>query len=145
MTTGLAVFDSTVQESNLWLKEVAAHLGDADRQEAYVALRAALHALRDRLPAQAAAKFAAQLPMLLRGVYYEGWTLPEKPEPARTIAEFADSVAEELPPRYRFDPVLASRAAFAAAAAMMGEGEAAKVRSQLPPGLRDLWPGQRDG
>jgi uncharacterized protein (DUF2267 family) len=140
MTTGLATFDTTVQDANLWLKEVAAHLGDADRQEAYVALRAALHALRDRLQAQAAAKFAAQLPMLVRGLYYEGWTLPDKPSAARTIADFAEAVAAELPPRYRFDPVLVSRAVFAAAATMMGAGADAKVRGQLPPGLRDLWP-----
>ena len=144
MSTGLAVFDTTVQDSNLWLKEIEAHLGDAERQEAYAALRAVLHALRDRLQPQAAVNFAAQLPMLLRGLYYECWTLPEEGGGARTIMEFADEVGASLPPRYRFDPVLASRAVFAAAAKLMSAGEAAKVAGQLPPALRALWPSKAE-
>lgn len=140
MTTGLAVFDTTVQDSNLWLKDIAAFLGDCERQEAYAALRAALHALRDRLQPQAAVNFAAQLPMLLRGLYYEGWTLPLEAGAARSVQEFADQVAAELPPRYRFDPVLAARAVFSVAAQRMSAGEAAKVAAQLPPALRALWP-----
>jgi uncharacterized protein (DUF2267 family) len=32
-----------------------------------------LHALRDRLTVNEAAQFGAQLPMLVRGIYYEGW------------------------------------------------------------------------
>ena len=79
MSTGLGVFDATVQDTNLWLKGLSAELGDCERQEAFAALRAVLHALRDRLQAHAAVNLAAQLPMLLRGLYYEGWTMPEKP------------------------------------------------------------------
>lgn len=141
MTTGLAVFDTTVQDSNLWLKEIETHLGQCERQEAYAALRAVLHTLRDRLPAQAAVNFAAQLPMLLRGVYFEGWILPEKPERSHTVAEFADKVHELLPPRYRFDPVMASRAVFGAVRKFTSAGEAEKVMTQLPAPLRDLWLG----
>lgn len=140
MTTGLAVFDSTVQDSNLWLKEIASDLGDCERPEAYAALRAVLHALRDRLQAQAAVNFAAQLPMLLRGVYFEGWTLPEKPVHTRNVGDFADAVAVSLPPRFRFDPIMCARAVFAAAAKLMGEGEAEKVKAQLPRHVSDLWP-----
>lgn len=139
MTTGLAVFDTTVQDSNLWLKEVETHLGHCERQEAYAALRAVLHTLRDRLPAQAAVNFAAQLPMLLRGLYFEGWILPEKPDRSHSVTEFADHVRDLLPPRYRFDPVLASRAAFGAIRKFTSAGEAEKVMAQLPSPLRDLW------
>jgi uncharacterized protein (DUF2267 family) len=140
MSTGLAVFDTTVQDANLWLEEVESQLGHCERQEAYVALRATLHALRDRLPAQAAVNFAAQLPMILRGLYFEGWTLPEKPDRSYGVAEFAEAVRSELPPRYRFDPVLTSRAAFSAVAKFTSAGEAEKIMAQLPPPLRDLWP-----
>lgn len=73
MSVGLAVFDTTIQDTNLWLKAVSTRLADCERQDAYAALRAVLHALRDRLPAQSAVNFAAQLPLLLRGVYFEGW------------------------------------------------------------------------
>lgn len=140
MSTGLAVFDRSVQDSNLWLKRIETELGDCERQEAYAALRAVLHALRDRLQGQAAVNFAAQLPMLLRGLYYEGWVMPEGPAHARTRDEFADLVREALPPRFRFDPITATRAVFAVIASLVSPGEAAKVKQQLPAALRGLWP-----
>ena len=73
MTTGLDVFDKTVQESNLWLKDLMERLGTYDRHHAYSTLRAVLHGLRDRIGPESAAHLGAQLPMLLRGLYYEGW------------------------------------------------------------------------
>lgn len=140
MTTGLAVFDTSVQDSNLWLKTIEVELGDCERQEAYAALRSVFHALRDRLQAQAAVHFAAQLPMLLRGLYYEGWTLPDAPARTRSRDDFADLVREGLPPRFRFDPLTATRAVFTVIASFVSAGEAAKVKQQLPPALRSLWP-----
>ena len=50
----------------------AAALGTDDRQDAYRAVRGVLHTLRDRLPVEESAQLAAQLPTLLRGVFYEG-------------------------------------------------------------------------
>jgi uncharacterized protein (DUF2267 family) len=144
MTTGLAAFDTTVQDTNLWLKHIETHLGGCNRQEAYAALRAVLHALRDRLQAPAAVNFAAQLPMLLRGLYFEGWTLPEKPDRARSLEEFADHVNAALPPRYRFDPILVSKAVFTAITKFTSEGEAEKIAAQLPAPVRDIWPIGRD-
>jgi uncharacterized protein (DUF2267 family) len=140
MSTGLAVFDTTIQESNLWLKAVSKRLADCERQDAYAGLRAVLHALRDRLPAQSAVNFAAQLPMLLRGLYFEGWTLPEKAGGARSANQFADAVSALLPDRYRFNPLMTSEAVFAAASQFISPGEAEKVRAQLPEEIRDLWP-----
>ena len=140
MTTGLPAFDTTVQDANLWLKEVEANLDECSKQEAYAALRAVLHALRDRLPAQSAVNFAAQLPMLLRGLYFEGWTLPDRPDRGRTLDEFADKVSAELHPRFRFDPLSVCEAVFAAITRFTGAGEAEKVMAQLPPPVRELWP-----
>jgi uncharacterized protein (DUF2267 family) len=62
MTTGLGTFDTTVQDSNLWLKDIEKDLGGCSRQEAYAAMRAVLHALRDRLSTHAAVNFAAHCP-----------------------------------------------------------------------------------
>ena len=72
--TGVRNLDQSIAKTNAWLAEVAAEFGTEDRQFAYRVTRAWLHALRDRLPVPVAANFAAQLPEVLRGVYYGGWS-----------------------------------------------------------------------
>src|SRR4051812_19750729 len=69
----LEVFDTTLQKTNEWLQEIMQELATESRQEAYVVLRATLHTLRDRLPLEVTAHLGAQLPMLIRGIYYEAW------------------------------------------------------------------------
>jgi uncharacterized protein (DUF2267 family) len=73
--TGVSAFDTTIEKSNLVLKEIMEAYGwpKERRQQAYDALRVVLHALCDRLTVEESADLGAQLPMLIRGVYYEGW------------------------------------------------------------------------
>src|SRR5262245_31650581 len=73
--TGFSLFNTTVQKTSKILKEIEQANGWSKQQRnmSYAALRAVLHALRDRLTVQEAAHFAAQLPMLVRGVYYHSW------------------------------------------------------------------------
>jgi uncharacterized protein (DUF2267 family) len=82
------VFDATLQKTNIWLKDIMQELGGEDRHKAYVSLRTTLHALRDRLTLEETAQFGAQLPMLIRGLYYEGWTPTGKPDKVRHKADF---------------------------------------------------------
>jgi uncharacterized protein (DUF2267 family) len=51
---------------------------DSDHQ-AYQALRAVLQTIRDGLPVMEPVHLGSQLPMLVRGMYYEGWTPLDKP------------------------------------------------------------------
>ena len=66
-------FNHTIHTSNVWLKSVAENLGTEDRHLAHRILRTWLHTLRDRLTVDVTAHFAAQLPELMRGAYYDGW------------------------------------------------------------------------
>src|SRR5207302_7966616 len=86
--TGLDVFDRTVHTTNRWLQELTGLLDGGSRHDAYVTLRATLHALRDRLPIEETAELAAQLPMLVRGFYYEGWDPTGKPVRERSLEGF---------------------------------------------------------
>ena len=72
MSTGIDAFDNTLQLTNLWLQDLMTRLGTGDRHLAYLALRTTRHALRDRLAVDEAALLGAQLPMLVRRLYYEG-------------------------------------------------------------------------
>jgi uncharacterized protein (DUF2267 family) len=136
-TSGLAVLDHTVQETNVWLKAVGEQLL-LDRHDAYIALRAVLHALRDRLPPEVAVHLGAQLPMLIRGFYYEGWHMAGKPTKDRHIEEFADHVLQELPPQFPLDPLTVARGVFEILWERLDPGEFAKLMEHLPASLKTL-------
>jgi uncharacterized protein (DUF2267 family) len=90
-----AIIERSVEKASIWLKDVASELGEDDRQYAYRALRAVLHVLRDRLTIEVAAKLAAQLPTLIRGIYFEDWDPSRTPMPAYTIDTFLEHVVSE--------------------------------------------------
>lgn len=138
--SGVATLDHTIQETNLWLKTVAEQLHFEDRHHAYNALRAVLHALRDRLPPEMAVHLGAQFPMLLRGLYYEGWHMSGKPTKDRSVQDFADHVLEQLPPQFHMDPLTVTRGVFKILWERLDPGESAKVIDHLPLPLRGLWP-----
>ena len=73
--TGHSTFDKTVDKTNHVLKEIEQAYGwpKERRNYSYDALRAVLHALRDRLTVDECADLAARLPLLVRGMYCEGW------------------------------------------------------------------------
>jgi uncharacterized protein (DUF2267 family) len=137
--TGLPVFDTTVQETNLWLKAIMEGLHTDDRHLAYLALRATLHALRDRLGPENAVHLAAQLPMLVRGLYYEGWRLAASQTKERTRADFLEHLRSELPRGSAIDANVAARAVFGVMWEKLDLGEVGKVIDHLPPELKDLW------
>jgi uncharacterized protein (DUF2267 family) len=139
-TTGLEVFDKTLQETHLWLKALLHEIGGDDRHRAYIVLRATLHALRDRLGPPAAAQLGAQLPMLLRGLFYEGWRPGDPPSRERHLQAFLDHVRAELPAGMRLNTEDAVRCTFRVVVERIDAGEAAKLAKQLPHELRDLWP-----
>src|SRR5437660_8548857 len=101
-------------------------------------LRATLHALRDRLPIEETAELAAQLPMLVRGFYYEGWDPTGKPVRERSLEGFLAGVAVELP--IDADPEPVARAVFALLARRVSDGEIQDVKGVLPTAIRQLWP-----
>jgi uncharacterized protein (DUF2267 family) len=138
--TGLPVFDTTIQETNHWLNALLQKIGGNDRHRAYLILRATLHALRDRLGTHAAAHFAAQLPMLLRGMFYEGWRPSESPSKERHVEEFLGAVCVYLPPGMVVNAEQSVRAVFEVIWDMIDAGEVVKIIKSLPRDLRELWP-----
>ena len=89
---GLDVFDKTLQTTHIWLDEIMERLGP-DRQVAWKVLSTVLHKLRDRLPVEAAAHLGAQLPLLVRGAYYDQFEPAKQPARCRTREEFVAPIA----------------------------------------------------
>jgi uncharacterized protein (DUF2267 family) len=140
-STGLDTFDTTIQETNHWLRIVMAELETDNRRMAYTALRASLHALRDRIGPEAAVHLGAQLPTLLRGVYYEGWRLSGMPTRERHADQFLDHVANLLPRNSDLNPEEAVHAVFVALTECIDTGEVAKLLKMLPREIKSVWLG----
>jgi len=138
--TGHPTFDKTVQESNLWLKELAAVLHSHDRELAYRVLRATLHSLRDRIGPENAVHLGAQLPMLLRGLYYEGFRLEQSTTAERHEQAFLDHVRAELPSGLVIALEDAVKGVFWVMADKIDRREVAKIAKILPAELRQLMP-----
>jgi uncharacterized protein (DUF2267 family) len=138
--TGLDVFDTTVQKTNTWFNDLMQLLPGRDKRAAYRALRVVLHALRDRLTVEEVAQLGAQLPMLIRGFYYEGWDPTRKPLKLRKREEFLARIEQELWSDDRIGPEEAARAVFALLSQRVTEGEIEDVKHLLTADIRDLWP-----
>ena len=141
MSSILEVFDASLQKSQIWLNELMRELDWEDKpQNACLALRTALHALRDRLTIEEAVHLGAQLPILIRGVYYEGWKLTGKPVKERHKSEFLDHIAAVFRDDDTVDPEKVMRAFFKVLSRHVTKGEIENVRHLLPKALQELWP-----
>lgn len=137
-TTGLPVFDETLHLTNGWLKDLMERLHTDDRQYAYRALRAVLHAVRDDLQPELAVHLAAELPMLVRGFYYEGWQPSRTPSRDRSLEDFFQVVRAEMHGYPEPDAARLSGAVFDLLMARLSYGELEKVVRALPRDVRDL-------
>jgi uncharacterized protein (DUF2267 family) len=135
----ITAFESTVHTTNLWLNEIMERMATDDHQRAYHALRAVLHALRDRLPVNHAAALGAQLPMLVRGIYYEGWTPHRTPLKERKKAAFLYHIRMAFNHESDLDAEEVTRAVLHVLARHISKGEVESVKLTLPHEIRELW------
>jgi uncharacterized protein (DUF2267 family) len=134
--TGVNNLDRSIDKANAWLADIAAGFGTSDRRLAYRVLRAWLHCLRDRLSVEVAAHFAAQLPELLRGVFFDGWNpsqVPQKYDRADYVTRFAREATIR-----DSDVGKAARIVSAVARQHMSAGVVAEAFRLLPADLREL-------
>jgi uncharacterized protein (DUF2267 family) len=137
--------DTTVHKTYEWLRDIAIELGVDNRRHAYLALRGTLHAVRDFLPLDESAQLSAQLPMLVRGIYFEGWDPSKTPERDRSVERFLSRVEGALEraqwnEEYPINAEQAARAVLRVLSDRVSGGEMDQVRRVMPGSIRDLWP-----
>ncbi len=135
-----SIIARSAEKANLWLEELAAELGTDDRKEAYEVLRGFLHALRDRLTVEESAQLAAQLPELIRGIYYEGWQPARTPERYGDVDTFLERLEREAPAiRGETEASYAAAAAATVLRRHISAGEIEDVLAVLPAGVRAIF------
>ncbi len=137
--TGVSGLERSLQETQQWLSAIASELG-SDRQGAYQALRAVLAATRDNLNVGEAAHLGAQLPLVVRGIYYEGFAPAKMPARDRSRDAFLDRVRALL--AADVDAEEAARAVFALLQSQLSAGQATQVKEMLHAEVQALWPAE---
>ncbi len=137
-TIGIRTFDSSIITTKEWLEDIKNEMSLDDQEQAVEVTRAVLHTIRDRLTVNEAADFAAQLPMLLQGLYYHEWTPAGKPEKIRSREEFLAKVSDRFMGRY--SPEEAIKSVFNVLENRMSHGQIEDVKNNLPPEIRELIP-----
>ena len=134
--TGVGSLDRSIDKCNAWLAGVEEGFGTHDRRLAYRVTRAWLHSLRDRLTVEVAAHFAAQLPELLRGVFYDGWN-PSRVPVKYGRSEYVKRFAREAR-IHDSDVPKASAVVTAMVRRHVSAGAVDEAFALLPAGLREL-------
>jgi uncharacterized protein (DUF2267 family) len=140
MATGIDVLEKSEQETNIWLNEIGERLATPDRRKAFNALRATLHAVRDRVGADNALHLAAQLPLLIKGLFFENWRPSETPTRERDKDTFLANVDAEVHRGLGVDAEQAVRAVLEVLAEHVDPAEVEKLRRLFPEDMRGLWP-----
>ena len=137
---GLEAIDHTVQLTHEWINELAGRLGWASKRSTLRLMRAVLQQVRDRVSQDELAQFSAQLPLLVRGMLFEGWVPGRANTKKRDLKVFAAEIADRMNDDPEYRGVEDTRHVFELLNNRISSGEAKDLRAGLPEALRGLWP-----
>ncbi|MGJ8623081.1 MAG: DUF2267 domain-containing protein [Yoonia sp.] len=140
MSRMIHVFERTNHEAHEWVNDLAGRTGWTNEREVLRLLRSVLCTIRDHLPVNEMAQFSAQLPLILRGMFFEGWQPKNTTVHERHLAEFIATIEETISEvlDYRGEADIA--AVFKTINAHISRGEVEDVRACFPQELREFWP-----
>lgn len=137
---GLEVIDHTVHLTHEWINELTERLEWSSHKDALHLLRLTLTSVRDHISHSEVAQFAAQLPLLIRGMFYEGWKPSVTPSKNRKVADFIARIEAEVGNVVDYRGSDDIKTVFKLLNARISDGEIADVRAGLPEDIRALWP-----
>lgn len=138
-TAGITSIDHAPQIVAEWLNLLQDDLGWRDRGRAYLLLRETLHAVRDFLTVDEAADLSAQLPLLIRGIFFDGWIPAKAPAKLRSVDDFLGRVITAFSDDPLAEPDVAVAAVFSLLRRQISAGEYHQVAWAMRKPLRDLW------
>lgn len=136
----MSTLDNALEKSHIWLNQLQANLNIQKRNEAFRLLKVVLHELRDRLPLNEAAHLGAQLPTLIRGLYYEGFRPRPFNRKDKSLQPFLKAVEKKMPRFYPKPPSELLRGVFELLNDTISSGEIKDIQACLSEEVRAFWP-----
>lgn len=137
---GLEVIDQSVHLTHEWINELAGRLGWSSRRSVLRLMRVVLHRIRDHMLVDETAQFSAQLPILIRGFFFEGWVPKDTPIKERHAADFVGFIGNHMRDADEYRGRADIKCVFDLLNARISRGEVEDIRANLPQDVRDLWP-----
>ncbi|TNH21787.1 DUF2267 domain-containing protein [Micromonospora orduensis] len=139
--TMISAFESSLDKTNLILKDIEAAYGwpKDRRNQSYAALRTVLHLLRDRLPVNESVEFAQQLPVLVRGIYFDGWNPSDVPIKLNRD-DFLYEVRQGFPYDVEGGPERVTQVVLDTLRRHVTQGEWQDVKETMPKDLATFFP-----
>jgi uncharacterized protein (DUF2267 family) len=122
-----------------WVNLLCEDLDWDDQGRAYMLLRETLHAVRDYLTVDEAVDLSAQLPVLIRGIYFDGWVPARCPAHPRSKEDFLERIAAPFGDTPLEDSERAASTVFDLLRRKISEGEFEQVANAMRKPLRELW------
>ena len=138
MSVGLVPIDRSVQLTMEWLKEIQEEFKWPDKDRVYDVTKAVLHATRDRLTVEEAHQLAAQIPMVMKGMFFDDYDPTGKPLKIRKKEEFLEYVRKHFGKR-PLDAENAVRVVARVLGRKVSKGQWEDVVGSLPGEIRELY------
>ncbi|MBS2038865.1 DUF2267 domain-containing protein [bacterium] len=133
-------FEHALHVANEWIKELSDRPEIGTEHQAYVVLRVVLHTIRDRLRVDEVAHLSAQLPMLVRGFFFDGWKPPgEDPTANESTRDLLQDVGGRLDRLTEIEPEDALFLVYELMFRKLSPGEMKYVDRALPYDLLFPW------
>lgn len=139
-------FNQYATEGYTFLKDYTKEMDlGKDQDKAGRIFIAIMHALRDIIPPEESLQLIAQLPMFLKAVYVNGWTMKKKKPKVKHMAEFLDLVREHDGPAaindFEYSDEVAEKyvdTTFIYLRKYISLGEMEDIRDVLPKDLKSM-------
>jgi uncharacterized protein (DUF2267 family) len=129
-----------------FLQKTADNLGyPNDLIKAERILKAVLHSLRNRLSVEDSFQFMSQLPLLIKGIYVDGWKISKEFVRIKHLDEFINEVKHEAGNTAEVDfsnnsiAINSIKNVFKTIVQQVSPGEVEHLKAVFPKELKQLW------
>ena len=137
---GLEVIEHSVHSTHEWINELAERLSWSSKRSTLRLMRITLHRIRDHLLMNELAQMSAQLPILIRGFFFEGWVPKNTPIKERKVEDFVAFISDHMSDTEEYRGREDIKCVFDLLNNRLSRGEVEDIRAILPGTFLDLWP-----